>query len=124
VHVLVRAAGYAPAWFQMTPSDDANAPARDVALSPGWGTLLMVVRPSAEHGGGEPLPGVRVLVDGVLAGTTDARGFLLLSTATRPAHIELQHAEYVHHHGGLDATGAPDGQTQDPFFVVMKKKAK
>lgn len=125
VQVLVRAAGYAPAWFQMTASDNAEAPARDVALRPGWGTLLTVVRTTTEHSRGEPLPGVRVLVDGVLAGTTDARGFLLLSTASRPARIELQHGEYVHAYGGLDAaTGAPDGQTLDPFFVVMEKKAK
>ncbi len=123
VRVLVRAAGYAPAWFEVMPVDTAEPPPHEVALHAGWGTLLMVVRPSTDHSRGEPLPGVRVLVDGVLAGTTDARGFFLLSTTTRPARIELQHDDYVHHYGGIDAaTGTPDSQAQAPFFAVMKEK--
>jgi hypothetical protein len=124
VRVLVRAAGYAPAWFEVTPVDTADPAPQEVALRAGWGTLLMVVRPASHHRG-EPLPGVRVIVDGVLAGTTDDRGFLLLSSASRPARIELQHDEYVHSYGGIDAaTGAPDSQARHPFWVVMQKKAK
>ncbi|HEX6812309.1 MAG TPA: RNA polymerase sigma factor [Planctomycetota bacterium] len=125
VRVLVRAAGYAPAWFEVTPvAETAGAPPLEVALRAGWGTLLMVVGP-ARRGRGEPLPGVRVLVDGVLAGTTDARGLLLLSSASRPARIELHHDEYVLAYGSIDAaTGAPSGEARHPFWVVMEKKAK
>jgi len=122
VPLLVRACGYAPALLEVVAGAEESPP-HEVALHPGWGTLLMVVQPDPSGYRGKPLPGVRVLVDGVAAGTTDARGFLLLSTAARPARLEFLHDDYVHQHGGADAvTGAPDGDAQHAFFIVMEKK--
>ncbi|HEX5054364.1 MAG TPA: sigma-70 family RNA polymerase sigma factor [Planctomycetota bacterium] len=121
VQILVRAAGCLPAWIDTTaPGEDNAAPIR-VEMSSGWGTMLLVVEPSpGPHG--KPMPDVQVLLDGVLAGSTDARGEILLQSSTRPRRIELRAKGYHVGYGGIDpATGAPESQEQYPFFVVMQR---
>ena len=64
-----------------------------------------------------------MLLDGVLAGTTDERGRMLLRSGTRPQRIDLRRDGYTVQYGSIDAaTGAPESQEQHPFFVVMHRK--
>jgi hypothetical protein len=53
-----------------------------VLLEPGWGTRARVTDEA-----GSPVPGVPVLVDGDIAGTSEADGRLFLSHALRPRAI-------------------------------------
>jgi RNA polymerase sigma-70 factor, ECF subfamily len=123
IKVLVCAANCLPAFVTAVPSLELDPEPVRVALQPGWGTMLVVRRPDPDSFRGAMLPGVRVLLDGVLAGVTDEQGLLLLGSSTRPRRIDLQHDQFVIDYGSIDpVTGAPDANTAYAFFVVMKPK--
>jgi uncharacterized protein YndB with AHSA1/START domain len=87
-----------------------------IALEPGWGTLLDV------HGiGVGPLEGVRVLLDGVHAATTDGHGRALVSGARRPERIDFERAGWRLQSGHVDPrTGAPSAGEQHAFWIVLE----
>jgi hypothetical protein len=104
------------------PSADRAAPPRDVALTAGWGTLLVVRRPEPGTPG-TPLAGVQVLADGNPLGSTDANGLLLLALAAKPERLELRHAQWVLAGGGIDPdSGAIRGRDTEPLTVAMRAK--
>jgi RNA polymerase sigma-70 factor (ECF subfamily) len=119
IQLLVRAADCAPALVDVVPAVDA-APTR-VELAPGWGTMFVVVEPGSGPGG-QPLANVDVLLDGLLAGTTDVQGLLLVRAQAMPRRIELRRHGYHFDYGAVDrTTGAPIGGEQSPYFCVMAR---
>ncbi len=68
----------------------------DVTLELGWGGRV------SAHGGGMPLEGVDVLLDGVSAGKTDARGLVVLSAASPPTRVDLVLEGYEFASGDYD----------------------
>lgn len=98
------AAGDGSAFDAGTQRDGRLVRVAEVRLMRGWGELVL-----ARHaGGGAPLEGVEVLLDGVPAGSTDADGRLLVEAGTPPAHVELRREGFrlVRAHGLDVETGA------------------
>jgi hypothetical protein len=64
-----------------------------------------------------------VRLDGALAGTTDARGQLLLSAERQPTRVELRHRDYEVSGGDVDAaTGAPAAQERRAHVVFLRPR--
>ncbi len=121
VFVCVRAEDHRPLFTRIS-FEEETAPVLDLTLEQGWGTLIDVVEPGTADPRGVPVAGVRVLLDGVLAGTTDERGQLLVESDHRPTKIELQREGYRLFYGDIDPeTLAPSDQGLFPYFVVMER---
>ena len=103
--------GFAPAWGDRTSLvEDGGLLVAEVRLEAGWGARVeaQAVAPGATS----PLPGVEVLLDGVLAGTTGPDGRLHLTRQAAPGSIELRHPTGQFAGGDYDPdTGAFAGTT-------------
>jgi len=87
--------------------DDGEGDVRiPVALPRGWGRFLYV---GDEHA--EPLSGVRVRLDGVLAGETSTDGYACLSAGVRPERIELEYLDWRLDDGDVEPDGTYDDRT-------------
>jgi hypothetical protein len=119
--VLVQAGGRVPRLVDVVATAGRAAAPHDVALTPGWGTMLAVRAPEPGTNGA-PLAGVEVLADGAVLGTTDANGLLLLSLASRPQRLELRHPQWTPANGVDAATGAFSAGDHAPLVVTMRAK--
>lgn len=121
IGLLVCADEHRPRFLELVLEADGSADDElEVGLEPGWGTMLEVAQPAPEGSHGLPLADVRVRLDGVPVGATDADGRLLLAADAAPARIELERAGYRFDYGMLDDDGAPNASTLAPCWVLMR----
>ena len=84
----VRARGYVPVYGgrdDFVPAGDGTAVA-ELRLKRGWGARFRALHARSYA----PLEGVRILLDGEEAGTTDAGGWLAVERPERPRHLEAE----------------------------------
>ena len=116
----IEAPGYAPAYGDLSAFDRAGEggprPRRfaEVRLRPGWGARFEVVS------GAEGLEGARILLDGTLAGLTDAEGRLDVRRSSRPGRVEVQLEGYAAWGGAVNPeTGELTGEPWLEHTVYM-----
>ena len=96
--------GYVPLWGDendvsgQEPFKDEILDLIEVEMEPGWGARI----DARQLGSLEPLEGVEVIVDDVVAGTTDATGMFELILEEKPLSVELRRDGWLFVHGGYD----------------------
>jgi RNA polymerase sigma factor (sigma-70 family) len=99
------AEGYVPQWGDESAIGGTEAykdieyHVIDVALQPGWGARVE----ARQLESGDPLEGVEVIIDGEIAGTTDATGCFEVTLEEKPGHIELRRNGWHFVRGSYDA---------------------
>ena len=107
---VASARGYVPAFGDERACVEDEGDLRlDLRLRAGWGARVVALDEDRQ-----PLSGVRVLVDGVDLGATDAAGILDVSTETVPGRLELERDGWRQ----VDASGPENAFT--PWVPVQR----
>lgn len=83
-------AGDETAFAIESPCDDKRCRTAEIALRPGWGDEFEITSRATS----KPVAGVKVFVDGREAGTSDARGRVLVTNATPPSDLRFEYEDW------------------------------